>query len=168
VSKGTIVDGYSQSEGYGAQPSPIYSGVFTHSLDPKKRLTIPVDWRIAVGRPEKVFVMPGFDGEPCLYVFPMRVMAARLEAVSKALVSDPNYRVFTRTMGENSAEVPWDSQGRIRIPDHLLLKGGLVSEVYMLGAKDRFELWNPENRKQYRDEKEGTITLSQAAKLLGF
>ncbi len=115
-----------------------------------------------------MFVMPGFDGEPCLYVFPMRVMAARLEAVSKALVSDPNYRVFTRTMGENSAEVPWDSQGRIRIPDHLLLKGGLVSEVYMLGAKDRFELWNPENRKQYRDEKEGTITLSQAAKLLGF
>jgi MraZ protein len=137
-------------------------------LDPKKRLTIPVEWRLSVGQPERVFVMPGFDGEPCLYVFPMRIMAARLESVNRAQVSDPNYRLFTRTMGENSAEVPWDSQGRIRIPDHLLEKGGVGDAVYMIGAKDRFELWHPEKRRIYREEKESTITLSQAAKLLGF
>ncbi len=157
-----------QAGGEASQLSPVFSGVVTHSLDPKKRLTIPVDWRLSVGRPERVFVMPGFDGEPCLYVFPMRIMAARLESVNRALVSDPNYRVFTRTMGENSAELPWDSQGRIRIPDHLLEKGGLSDSIYMVGAKDRFELWQPEQRRLYRQEKESTITLSQAAKLLGF
>ncbi len=162
------MDGSFQASGAPAQASPVFSGVVTHSLDPKKRLTIPVEWRQSVGQPEHVFVMPGFDGEPCLYVFPMRVMIARLDSVKKTLVSDVNYRLFTRTMGENSAEVPWDSQGRIRIPDHLLGKGGLTDDVYMLGAQDRFELWNPDTRKTYRDDKESTITLSQAAKLLGF
>jgi MraZ protein len=162
------VESSQQGMGEAVQTSPVFTGVVTHSLDPKKRLTIPVDWRLSVGRPERVFVMPGFDGEPCLYVFPMRIMAARLEAVNRARVSDPNYRLFTRTMGENSAEVPWDSQGRIRIPDHLLDKATLVDAIYMIGAKDRFELWQPEQRKHYRDEKESTVTLSQAAKLLGF
>ncbi|MFO7535546.1 MAG: hypothetical protein R6X19_07685 [Kiritimatiellia bacterium] len=162
------MDGQLQSGGPGVQASPVFSGVITHALDPKKRLTIPVEWRLSVGLPERVFIMPGFDGEPCLYVFPMRIMAARLESVNRALVSDPNYRLFTRTMGENSAEVPWDSQGRIRIPDHLLQKGGLTDAIYMIGAKDRFELWHPEQRRAYRQEKESTITLSQAAKLLGF
>lgn len=162
------MDGINQLEGFAAQASPVFSGVVTHSLDPKKRLTIPVEWRISVGKPERVFVMPGFDGEPCLYVFPMRVMTARLEAVNRALVSDVNYRVFTRVMGENSAEVPWDSQGRIRIPDHLLEKASIAADVFMIGAKDRFELWHPEKRKLYREEKESTITLSDAAKMLGF
>ena len=157
-----------QASGDGSQLSPVFTGVMTHSLDPKKRLTIPVEWRQSVGRPERVFVMPGFDGEPCLYVFPMRIMAARLESVNRALVSDPNYRVFTRIMGENSADLPWDSQGRIRIPDHLLDKGGLADAIYMVGAKDRFELWQPERRRRYREEQESAITLSQAAKLLGF
>ncbi len=139
-----------------------------HTLDPKKRLTIPSAWREEIGKPERVFVMPGFDGEPCLYVFPMRIIGARLEAVSRVSLSDPVYRAFTRLIGENSADLPWDSQGRIRIPDHLLEKASLTQEIYMNGAKDRFELWRPDLRETYRKVSESSMTLSQAAKLLGF
>jgi MraZ protein len=150
------------------QVAPIFSGVMLHTLDPKKRLTIPAAWREEIGKPERVFVMPGFDGEPCLYVFPMRIIAVRLDAVSRASLSDPVYRAFTRLIGENSADLPWDSQGRIRIPDHLLEKAGLIQEIYMNGAKDRFELWRPDLRESYRKSAESAMTLSQAAKLLGF
>ncbi len=162
------MDGSFQANGSSGQASPVFSGTFTHSLDPKKRLTIPVEWRLAVGQPERVFVMPGLDGEPCLYVFPMHVITSRLEKVGMAQVSNLNYRLFTRILGENSVELPWDSQGRIRVPDVLLAKGGMENDVYMNGAKDRFELWNPGKRDQYRDLKESTITLGEAAKLFGF
>ena len=38
----------------------IFVGRFTHSLDPKKRLTIPAVWRAQVGTPKSLYVLPDF------------------------------------------------------------------------------------------------------------
>lgn len=166
--KGSALEGLVQSGGDAIQPAPMFSGVLTHNLDPKKRLNIPANWREQVGKPDRTFVMQGFDSEPCLYVFPMRIMAERLSFLKNAKVSDPRYRYFTRTLGESSAELTWDSQGRIRIPDNLLEYAGLTGAVFMLGAADRFELWHPDRRQSHKQEQEGKITIGHVAEELGF
>lgn len=150
------------------QTIPMFSDFLTHNLDPKKRLNIPANWREKVGTPDRVFVMQGFDDEPCLYCFPKRVMTERLEFVKKTKVSDVTYRQFTRALGETSTELNWDSQGRIRIPDNLLAYAGLVGPVFMLGATDRFELWLPERRKSYKQEQDSKISSGALARQLGF
>ena len=121
-----------------------FASNFLHSLDPKKRITIPAVWRDQVGQPESLYVLPGLNNEKCLYVYPAREMARRLEKFRKISIGDKKARMFARLLASRSDLIAWDSQGRIRIKDELLDGVGIVSRVKMVGAWDRFEIWSPE------------------------
>jgi len=116
---------------------------FMHSLDPKKRLTIPAVWRAQVGEPQSLFIMPDFH-EKCLNVFPASEMARKLEKLRRHSMADRKAMAFARTLGSSSDLVSWDSQGRIRIKDKLLNFAGITDKVQMIGSLDKFQLWNPE------------------------
>lgn len=120
---------------------------FLHTLDPKKRLTIPSEWRDRlVGKPA-FFVLPGLGGERCLYVYPESEMAPRLVKLRKMGIGDKRARVFARALASRADLVGCDSQGRIRIKDELLDYAGLTSQVELIGLFNHFEIWNPERRK---------------------
>jgi MraZ protein len=121
----------------------VFVSRFTHSLDPKKRITIPSDWREQVGKPESVYVMPDIQSK-CLTVFPANEMARRIEKLRRHSVSDTSARQFARNIASQSDLVSWDVQGRIRVKDTLLDFAGLTNEVVLVGAFHIFELWNPE------------------------
>ena len=120
---------------------------FMHSLDPKKRLTIPAVWRAQVGEPQSLFVMPDFH-EKCLNVFPAAEMARKLEKLRRHSMADRKAMEFARTLGASADLVSWDSQGRIRIKDKLLSFAQITDKVQMIGALDKFQLWNPELRRE--------------------
>jgi MraZ protein len=126
---------------------PVAQGVFvstyTHSLDPKRRLTIPSEWRTQVGEPQALYVLPDVK-DPCLLVFPAREMARRIERMRSHSIADRKAREFARVLASQSDLVPWDSQGRIRIKDELLGRAKLTDKVLLVGAFDTFELWNPD------------------------
>ena len=60
-----------------AQPTKVSSGVlvgrFDHALDPKKRFTIPREWRAVMGEPDYVYVLPDHK-EGCLNLVPKEEM----------------------------------------------------------------------------------------------
>ena len=139
---------------------PIHGGFvghFRHSLDPKKRLTIPSEWREHVGAPLSLYVLPGLHDEKCLLIYPAIEMVQRFEKFRKIGVADKKARVFARTLAYRSDLVIWDSQGRIRIKDELLQYAELTSQVEFVGAWDRFELWNPEQWKAAADIDHATM-----------
>lgn len=123
----------------------VFVGEFTHSLDPKKRLTIPSVWRAQVGAPKSLYVFPDFYRK-CLNVFPAGEMARKLEKIRRQSMTDRKATEFASVLGSASDLVPWDSQGRIRIKDKLLRFAGLVDQVVLIGALDKFQLWNPDDR----------------------
>lgn len=126
-----------------AAPGAFVSS-FRHALDPKKRLTIPSEWRERVGSPSSLYVLPGLHADKCLYVFPAREISRRLEKFSAIGIGDKKARAFTRIFASQSDLIPeWDAQGRIRIKDDLLTFAKLTDQVQMVGALDHFELWNP-------------------------
>ncbi len=144
----------------------VFVNTYTHSLDSKKRLTIPSDWRELVGVPRRLFVLPGVN-DKCLCVYPAREMTRRLEKLRNLSIADEKGRQFARTLASRADLVPWDSQGRIRIKDELLAYGELVNQVVLNGTFDGFELWNPDQWK----EKVGTVDqakLGDAARYVGF
>ena len=122
----------------------LFVSNFTHSLDPKKRLTIPSDWREQVGDPSALYVLPDMH-ESCLIAFPAREMAFRLAKMRRHSIADRKARAFARVLAAQSELVAWDSQGRIRIKDDLLNFAGLTDKVVLVGAFDSFELWSPES-----------------------
>ena len=122
----------------------LFVSNFKHSLDPKKRLTIPSDWREQVGTPAALYVLPDIH-EPCLRAFPAREMTFRLGKMRSHSIADRKARAFARVLASQSELVALDSQGRIRIKDDLLSFAGLADKVVLVGAFDSFELWSPES-----------------------
>lgn len=129
-----------------AESAAVVSGVLVgrcdHALDPKKRLTIPSEWRAVMGNPEYVYVMPDRK-EPCLNLIPRAEMEARLEKLREKALFDPALNRALQTIGANSEQLVLDVQGRIRICDKLLQFANLKTTVAMVGAVRMVKLWNP-------------------------
>lgn len=125
----------------------IFVGRHPHSLDPKRRLTIPSEWRAQVGSPQGFYVLPGID-QQCLCVFPAAEMFRRMEKLRQHSFTDAKARQFARVLASQSELLQWDSQGRIRIKDDLLTYAGLVDQVELVGTLYSFELWNPDHLRE--------------------
>lgn len=120
-----------------------FFGTHYHSLDSKRRLTIPSEWREKAGEPQ-LFVLPGVNAK-CLYVFPAREMARRLEKFRSVSIADAKAQQFARAIFARANQIPWDSQGRIRVSDELMNWAELESQVVLAGVGTRFELWSPDH-----------------------
>ena len=146
-------------------PQGVFVNTYVHSLDAKKRLTIPADWRELVGVPGRLFVLPSVT-ELCLCVYPAREITRRIERLRNLSIADQKGRQLARTLASRSDLVPWDAQGRIRIKDELLGYAGLVSQVVLVGTFDGFELWSEEKwneQQQHMDQQ----WLGEAARYVG-
>ena len=117
-------------------------GRFDHALDPKKRLTVPSEWRMALGSPEFVYVMPDAE-KKCLNLIPREVMEARVAELQGAALMDDSLNAALQVIGESSELLQFDVQGRIRICDKLLAYANLNGTVAMVGAFRMAKLWNP-------------------------
>ncbi|MCP5487135.1 MAG: division/cell wall cluster transcriptional repressor MraZ [Verrucomicrobia bacterium] len=143
----------------------VFVDTFRHSLDAKKRLTIPSEWRALVGKPERLFVLPS-TSEACLTVFPAREMARRLRKMQDLSIVDTESQNHARMLASHANLVPWDAQGRIRIKDDLLSYAQLEEGVVLVGMFTWFELWSPKEWEQ----KQPTLSrplLGDAARSVG-
>ena len=121
----------------------VFVSTYVHSLDPKRRLTIPSVWREIVGVPRSLFVLPGIDTK-CLCVYPAREMTRKLDRLRNLSIADTKGRKMARVLASRSDLVTWDSQGRIRVKEELLQFAELQNEVVLASTFDGFELWNPD------------------------
>ena len=117
-----------------------FQGTFDHSLDKKKRLTLPAQWREELGN--IVYVMPDFH-ERCLQVLTVAQWRRLRDEVQGHPLHDRESREYARELGRQSQRVELDAQGRIRICDELMEFAGLVDLVRVQGTIDTIELWAP-------------------------
>ena len=149
-----------------AVPGGLFVNIYEHSLDAKRRLTIPVIWRKLVGDPEELLVMPDVN-ERCLNAHPSREMSHRLDMLRKKSLADEQSRRMARRLGHQSDLVGLDKQGRIRIKDSLLAFVGIEEKVVLVGTFDGFEIWNPDDWQRSQDDPDGP-SLKDAMKYVGF
>lgn len=113
-------------------------GEYTHTLDEKKRISLPVKFRKELGK--KIIIAPGLDN--CLFIFTVsewKSVSEKLSAMS-FLKSDP--RSFNRYLFGQASEVDIDGSGRILIPEILREKIGISAKAVFVGVSNRVEIWN--------------------------
>ena len=142
-----------------------FVGSHSRSLDGKKRLTIPSEWRDAVGN-LPVFVLKGVD-QPCLYVFTARDMAKRLEKIRSISVANAKAQQFLRSLMSSADRLEIDAAGRIRVSDRLLDYAGIAGQVELVGVGGRFELWSPEQWNKQNSQLDPQ-SFAEAAASIGF
>ncbi len=126
-------------------------GEHKHTLDTKKRLSLPSKFRKELGK--TVVITRGLDA--CLFVYSVQKWKEFTEKLSDLSMGQSNTRAFTRFILGNAVEKNIDSAGRILIPDYLKDFAGLEQKVVVAGLSNRVELWNEEKWEQYQSGLEG-------------
>ena len=142
-----------------------FVGSYTHTLDGKKRVTIPSDGREAAGNPT-LFVLPGLN-EKCLYVYTLREMAQRIAKVREASIANVEAQKLLRNFFPRADRVALDAQGRIRVKDELLDHAGILNQMVLVGVGSRFELWSPESWNEQTSQLDQS-KFAEAAQYIGF
>jgi len=157
VTKGQLVE--TESKTSLASARGLFVGRFDHALDPKRRITIPATWREIMGQAGTVYVIPD-PYVKCLNLLPVAEMDVRLEKLRQKSLFDPGAGEALRVIGENSEQLQWDVQGRIRIRDRLLAFASLEDQVVMIGAVNRVQLWSPRLRPEDAEVDQGRLALA--------
>jgi len=117
----------------------MFMGQYTHNLDNKGRLTIPVRYRSMLT--EGAYITQGFDRN--LMVWTKSSFEKISQRVSQQSVTDPESRLLRRYIYASSERVEMDRAGRILIPEFLRQAAMLDGEVVIVGVGDYFEIWSP-------------------------
>jgi len=116
---------------------------FTHSLDREGRLALPARLRDLLGDDLKRGLVLTCGAETCLVAYTQErfgVLLGQLEGDTG--ISRSTSRAFKRALGERTAIVTPDKQGRISIPEALRSAAHLTREVTVVGAVDAIEIWD--------------------------
>ncbi len=136
-------------------------GEYLHTLDNKKRISLPAKFRKEVGR--KVVVTRGLDS--CLFMYPQKALEKIASKVSDLPVGQADTRGMSRFLLAGAVEVEVDSAGRILIPDFLKDFADLKTRVVLAGVSDRIEIWNEKTWEEYKRRIEKSA--DQMAQTLG-
>ncbi len=123
-------------------------GEYKHTLDPKKRLSVPSKLRKEVG--EKAVLTKGLEN--CLFLFPMKEWEPVAEKLSQLPMGQKDSRGFARLLLSGAAEVELDQLGRILIPENLRDYAGLHKAVMVVGVGKRLEIWDIAKWETYKSE----------------
>ena len=121
-------------------------GEYEHTLDEKKRVSLPKTFRAALGK--RVVMTRGLDN--CLFVYAPSAwtkVAQRLQSLS---IVNEDTRGFNRFMLSGAAEDDVDGAGRILIPDHQKEFAQLKKNVVFTGVSDHVEVWDALRWKSYK------------------
>ena len=121
-------------------------GEYLHTLDSKKRLSLPAKFRKEVGR--KVVITRGLD--QCLFMFPVGTWRTIAQKLQKLPFGQADTRGMSRFILAGAVEGEVDGAGRILIPEFLKEFAGLRGRVVLAGVSDRVEIWNDKTWGAYK------------------
>lgn len=131
----------------------MFSGEHYHNMDTKGRLIIPSRLRATLEDNfiDKFYVTRGFD--KCLFVYDeneWNTLEQKFKNLPITGKDAAKVRAFVRIFYSGAWAVNCDKQGRINIPQNLLDYASINSEVAIIGASNRIELWDSKTWNDYR------------------
>ena len=134
------------SVGNSGNKGTMLIGEYEHSLDEKKRISLPVSFRTALG--SRVVMTRGLDN--CLFIYSEKAWGRLAEKLQELSFAQRDTRGFNRFMLSGAAQVEVDRAGRILIPDHQKEFAGLKKHVIFAGVSDRVEIWDRDRWSSYK------------------
>ena len=134
----------------------MFIGEFSHSIDNKNRIILPVKFRESLG--EGFIITKGLDG--CLYVFPKDEWEVLERKLKQLPLTSKDARAFVRFFFSGASEVTIDKQGRALLPQNLLEYAQIEKEVITIGVSNRIEIWS---KNQWDNYNESEINMNEIA-----
>lgn len=113
-------------------------GQYSHTIDDKKRLSLPSKWKSVFAK--KVVVTRGLD--TCLFVYTTKEWEKIAQKLSETSMGSKDARDLNRFFLSGAVEIDIDSAGRVLIPDYLKDFAKLKEKIIFAGLYKRAEIWN--------------------------
>ncbi len=136
-------------------------GEYQHTVDPKKRLSLPSKFRKELGK--TVIITRGLD--QCLFIYAPGAWKKLTEKFAELSLGSIDTRGFNRFMLSGAVDTEVDGAGRILIPDFLKDFAGLQTDVVVAGIGNRVEVWDKKRWDEYKKHIE--TDANQIAQKLG-
>ena len=144
----------------------MFLGEYHRTIDSKRRIFIPSKFREDLIK--GMVVSKGFD-ENCLFLFSKDGWQKLEEKILSNPMAKRSIQGFSRWFFSSASEESLDQQGRIRIPQSLMIHAGLKKDIVLVGVSDRAEIWPKEVWKKYYDQADDQFTIDKNAfEELGF
>ena len=124
----------------------MFIGEYEHTLDEKKRVSLPRQFRTGLGK--KMVMTRGLDN--CLFVYSRHSWESVARKLQELSFAQADTRGFNRFILSGAAEVETDAAGRILIPEHQRQFAGLKKNIVFAGVSDRVEVWDADVWKAYK------------------
>ncbi|SDS10151.1 division/cell wall cluster transcriptional repressor MraZ [Microlunatus soli] len=131
----------------------MFLGTHTPKLDDKGRLILPAKFREELA--EGLVITRAQDR--CLAIYPMSTFVEMTKSISAAPTSVKQVRDFQRMLAAGASDETPDKQGRITIPQQLRGYAGLETNVVVVGAINRVEVWNTSAWEEYSGAQESAF-----------
>lgn len=122
----------------------MFIGNFTYSIDPKNRLSIPVELRKYLNAEANNTFVLTIGTAQCISIYPLDYWKDLLQKLSTLNTFDPEAMLFARMFTHDAYERSLDSQSRLIIPKNLKEYANIQNEVLIKGVIKNIELWNPD------------------------
>lgn len=121
-------------------------GEYSHTIDSKKRLSLPAKFRKEVG--DKVVITRGLDN--CLFMFSLDAWKGISQKLLALPVGQADTRGMSRFLLAGAVEAEVDGAGRVLVPEYLKEFAKLVSKVVVAGVGERIEIWDEKVWDEYK------------------
>lgn len=130
-----------------------FSSSYTHKVEPKGRVSIPSDYRkiLEAMKSSQIVVLPQFRSPLCHVALSQsgyERLIERFEGEAPGMAPERREAHRVRLIAR-ACPLTLDEVGRIVLPQTLRESIGIAKEVTFVGAGSTFELWQPENRREY-------------------
>lgn len=128
----------------------MFIGEYSHSLDAKGRLAVPVKFRAELER--GAVVTRGID--QCLVLYTLKEWNALAEKIAQLPQNHVNTRAMSRLLLAGAMDVQIDKQGRIILPDYLRKYAGIGKKAVVAGLYNKIEIWDEGTWEQHKAQTE--------------
>jgi MraZ protein len=124
----------------------MFIGEYSHSLDEKGRVSLPVKFRgkLASG----CVVTRGLDH--CLWVYSLEEWDKLAQSLAALPITSKNARSFSRLMLAGAMDLKIDNAGRINLPNYLTKYAGIKTKVVITGMYSRLEIWPEDGWNEFK------------------
>jgi MraZ protein len=145
-----------------------FKGKYEHTVDDKGRVSLPSKIRKSLN-PEandSFVITRGYENSLVLY--PLDAWNRYEEQMRSGLNQHREEdRLFIRMIMMWAQDVTLDRQSRIMIPKELTEIAGITTQVLIIGALEKIELWSPEHFHAYNERYADTTYEAVAARVMG-
>lgn len=141
----------------------MFIGEYSHNLDDKGRLAVPIKFRRDLAK--GAVVTRGLDS--CLFLYTKNEWEKLAEKLAALPISQANSRAFARLMLAGAMDLEMDKQGRVILPEYLRNFAGIKKATIVAGLYNRLELWDETRWQNYKNttEKESSEIAERMAEL---